>query len=220
MPLHLQREIERLKKELLLVSGMVEENVARSIKALVERDSVLADQVPEMDKEIDIKEIEVEEECLKIIALHQPVAFDLRFISSVLRINRDLERTGDIAVNIARRAKFLNTQMPAPQIHPEFTTAAARAQNMLKQSLDALTQLDIELAKKVCEEDKLLDAICARIFDDVMHQIEKEPDRVETLTQLLMLPRRLERIGDHATNIAEDLIYMIEGEIVRHHGIN
>lgn len=220
MPLHLQREIERLKKELLALSGMVEENVARSIKALVERDSDLADKVPEIDKEIDAKEIEVEEECLKIIALHQPVAFDLRFISSVLRINRDLERTGDIAVNIARRAKFLNAKMPAPQIHPEFTIAAEHAQVMLKKSLDALTQLDIELAKQVCEDDVKLDEICARIFEDIMHQIEREPERVEALTQLLMLPRRLERIGDHATNIAEDLIYMIEGEIVRHHSVS
>lgn len=217
MPLHLQREIDRLKKDVLTLSGMVEDSVERAIRSITERSSTLAQDVMAHDAIIDQKEIEVEEECLKIIALHQPVAFDLRFISAALRINRDLERTGDIAVNIAKRALIINAHMPPLTIHPLFSEAAEHAKKMLKDSLDAYTRLDVDVAKKVCKDDDALDALCRRIFDDITLQIEEKPDNVRVQIHLLMLPRRIERIGDHATNIAEDLIYMIEGEIVRHH---
>lgn len=216
MPLHLQREIDRLKKELLTLCGMVEANVAKAIRALVDRESTLAESVIETDRKIDAKEIEVEEDTLKIIALHQPVAFDLRFLSSALRINRDLERIGDIAVNIAHRALYLNKQVPVPRIHPQFAEVAEIAQQMLKDSLDALVQLDTDKARNVCRRDEDVDRICTEMFEHTKQRIRENPEDIDVLSHLLMLPRRIERIADHATNISEDLVYMVEGEIVRH----
>ena len=215
MAAHLQREIENLKKEILTVGAMAEKSVREATRAIEDRDESLAKSVIEKDIDLDHKEVEVEESCLKILALHQPVAIDLRFIIAVLKINSDLERVGDLAVNIAERATFLATQ-PEVSIEFDFTTMAAKTQEMLKKSLDALVNLNAGLAREVCACDDEIDAMNRRMFLIIQDAINTYPDQVEALIHLLSASRHLERIADHATNIAEDVIYMIEGEIVRH----
>jgi len=215
MAKHLQREIENLKKEILTIGAMAEQSVREATLAIKDRNERLAGAVIENDVNLDQKEVEVEENCLKILALHQPVAIDLRFIIAVLKINSDLERVGDLAVNIAERAMFLATQ-PEVNIEFDFTAMAVKTQEMLKKSLDALVNLNAGLAREVCACDDEIDAMNRRMFLITRDAINAYPDRVDTLIHLLSVSRHLERIADHATNIAEDVIYMIEGEIVRH----
>lgn len=212
---HLQREIENLKKEILTIGAMAEQSVREATLAIKDRNERLAGAVIENDVNLDQKEVEVEENCLKILALHQPVAIDLRFIIAVLKINSDLERVGDLAVNIAERAMFLVTQ-PEVNIKFDFTTMAVKTQEMLKKSLDALVNLNAGLAREVCACDDEIDAMNRKMFHIIQDAISTYPDQVDALIHLLSASRHLERIADHATNIAEDVIYMIEGEIVRH----
>jgi len=216
MAWHLQKEIDHLKKKLLALSTFVEENVQRAVKSLEERDGKLAAKVIENDLIIDHMEIDVEEECLKILALHQPVAVDLRFLVAVLKINNDLERIGDLAVNIAERVAYLATQ-PKVDIPFDFVGMSKKAQHMLTQSLNALVNLDSRLAREVLPLDDEVDAINREMYDQVMTGIRQHPKSLGALIHLLSVSRHLERIADHATNIAEDVIYMIEGDIVRHH---
>ena len=215
MPVHLQREIENLKKEILTVGAIAEQSVREATRAIEYRDETLARGVIEKDINLDQMEVEVEENCLKILALHQPVATDLRFIIAVLKINNDLERVGDLAVNIAERALFLVTQ-PEVNVEFDFTTMAVRTQEMLKKSLDALVNLNTRLAREVCACDDEIDAMNRQMYLIVQEAMNTHPDQVEPLIHLLSASRHLERIADHATNIAEDVIYMIEGKIVRH----
>ena len=215
MPVHLRREIENLKKEILAVGAIAEQSVREAMRAIEHRDETLARSVIEKDINLDHMEVEVEESCLKILALHQPVATDLRFIVAVLKINNDLERVGDLAVNIAERALFLATQ-PEVKVEFDFTMMAVKTQEMLKKSLDALVNLDTRLARMVCACDDEIDAMNRRMYSIVQDAMSTHPDHVEPLIHLLLVSRHLERIADHATNIAEDVIYMIEGEIVRH----
>ena len=215
MAKHLQREIENLKKKILNLSARVETAVHDSTEAIEERDGDLAQRVIDNDIAIDQQEVEVEEECLKILALHQPVAIDLRFIIAVLKINSDLERIGDLAVNIAERAVFLATQ-PKPDISFDFVGMAQEAQSMLKKSLDALVNMSIELAQEVCAGDDTIDAMNRQMYLKVQDSILAHPEQIASLIHLLSVSRHLERIADHATNIAEDVIYMSEGQIVRH----
>jgi phosphate transport system protein len=215
MPKHLQTEIETLKKKTLQLGARVENAVREAAVSLEERDAVLAGQVIENDIEIDQAEVEIEEECLKILALHQPVAIDLRFIIAVLKINSDLERIGDLAVNIAERAAFIATQ-PKVNVFFDFLTMAQKAQDMLKKSLDALVQLNIKMARQVCAADDEVDEINRQMYRMFKDAVRKNPDQIESLVHLLSASRHLERIADHATNIAEDVIYMIDGQIVRH----
>lgn len=215
MPKHLQRGIENLKKMVLSLGARVEASVRDAIHSLVDRDGDLARRVIEEDFEIDHAEVLVEEECLKILALHQPVAIDLRFIVAVLKINNDLERVGDLAVNIAERSVFLSNQAPV-DIDFDFAGMAHQARQMLKRSLDALVNLSVDDAHQVCADDDDIDAMNREMYLRVQEAIRANPDRIESLIHLLSTSRHLERIADHATNIAEDVIYMIEGEIVRH----
>lgn len=215
MPRQLQREIEKLKKHMLTLGTVVEESVRRSVIAIEKRDAKLAERVIEDDLEIDRMEVDLEEEGLKILALHQPVAIDLRYIVAVLKIDNDLERIGDLAVNIAERAAFLATQPPI-DIPFDFPTMVEKAQAMLRKSLDALVDMDEELAYEVCAADDEVDAINREMYRLVEEGIRSHPERVQCLIHLLSASRHLERIADHATNIAEDVIYMIEGEVVRH----
>ncbi len=215
MPIHLQREVERLKRLVLSLSATVEQDLRQAVKAIAERDSSLAKQVIERDAEIDQAEIDVEEECLKILALHQPVAIDLRYIVAVLKMNNDLERIGDLAVNIAQRALYLNSQGKVA-IPFDFAGIAERTQTMLRSSLDALVGMNAELARKVCSLDDEVDAINRKMYDQVKGAIRANPDNVDALIALLSVSRYLERIADHATNIAEDVLYMVEGHIARH----
>ena len=216
MTVHLERELDRLKKKILALGAIVEERVRMAIKAMETRDRELAKKVIEADDEIDQIEVDVEEECLKILALYQPVAIDLRFIVAVIKINNDLERIGDIAVNIAERAAFLATQGKL-DIPFDFAGMAEKTQSMLKKSIDALVNMDSNLAWEVGAADDEVDAINRAMYLQVQDGIRKNIDRMECLIHLLQASRHLERIADHATNIAEDVIYMISGEIVRHH---
>jgi phosphate transport system protein len=215
MAKHLEREIENLKKKVLVLGGKVESRVRDATLAIEERDGMLAQQVIDKDIEIDHMEVEVEEDCLKILALHQPVAIDLRFIISVLKINNDLERIGDLAVNIAERALFLVGQAEI-NMEFDFITMAQKAQEMLRQSLDSLVNLDSKKAYNVCTDDDTVDAMNRNMYHKVQEGIRAYPEHIETLIHVLSVSRHLERIADHATNIAEDVIYMIAGEIVRH----
>jgi phosphate transport system protein len=215
MAIHLQREIERLKKQILTLSAVVEDNVQKAVKAISDRDERLAHRVIDRDFDIDQMEVEVEEECLKILALHQPVAIDLRFIIAVLKINNDLERIGDLAVNIAERAIYLSARQ-AVNVPFDLPKMATLTQTMLHQALDALVNLDAGLASSVCLADDEVDSMNRAMYTQVELEIGLHPDQIDGLINLLAVSRQLERIGDHATNIAQDVIYMIEGQIVRH----
>jgi len=215
MPVHLQIEIENLKKKILSLGTRVETTVREATFCIENKNAQLAQKIIENDPEIDRTEVEVEEDCLKILALHQPVAIDLRFIVAVLKINNDLERIGDLAVNIAERAVFLATQ-PKVSVSLDFAGMARKAQLMLKKSLDALVNLSVELAYEVCACDDEIDAMNRQMYILVQDGIRAHPQQTESLIHLLSASRHLERIADHATNIAEDVIYMIESQIVRH----
>ena len=215
MAKHLQREIENLKKKLLALSAKVETIVKDAISAIEKRDGDLARSVIDNDINIDNAEVEIEEDCLKILALHQPVAIDLRFIVTVLKINNDLERIGDLAVNIAERAAFLAGQ-PRLNISIDLVDMAWNARSMLKKSLDALINHNAKLAYEVCAGDDIVDGMNRQMYLKVQEAILKNPEQISSLVHLLSASRHLERIADHTTNIAEDVIYMIEGRIIRH----
>ncbi len=215
MSVRLQREIEKLKKHILALGTIVEERVHLAVSALDNRDEKLAREVIDKDIEIDHMEVELEEECLKLLALYQPVAIDLRFIIAVLKINNDLERIGDLAVNIGERAAFLATR---PKIHIplKFSAMSKKVKSMLRKSLDSLVKMDSALASQVCKADDEVDAINREMYKQVQEGITRHPERIECLIHLLSVSRHLERIADMATNISEDVIYMIEGKIIRH----
>ncbi len=215
MTRHLQNELMRLRRTILLLGGMAEDSVRKAVDSLDKLDIALANQVIDGDRKIDEKEVEIEEECLKIIALHQPVAVDLRFITAVIKINNDLERVADEAVNIAERVIEISKQSieTLPICYKEM---GEKSLDMLKMSLDSLVNLDSDLAYKVCLMDDEVDKINDQNYCQVKRAVEKNPLKAGVLLDLLLVSRHLERIGDHATNIAEEVIYMIEGEIPRH----
>ncbi|MBU1910092.1 MAG: phosphate signaling complex protein PhoU, partial [Verrucomicrobia bacterium] len=206
MIIHLHKEIEKLKKQLLTLCAVVEQGVRDSVRAITGRDTALAQRVIEGDRAIDQAEIDVEEECLKILALYQPVAIDLRFLVAVLKMNNDLERIGDLAVNIAQRAILLNTQLKIA-VPFDLNGLAEKTQTMFRQSLDALVNLDAGLARRVCAMDDEVDAINRQMYDGVKAMIRRQPEHLDALIALLSISRYLERIADHATNIAEDVLY-------------
>ncbi len=215
MSVHLQKEIEKLKKQIIAEGTVVEESVAMAVSAIEKRDRDLAREVIDMDEKIDQLEVNLEEEGLKILALYQPVAIDLRFIVAVLKINNDLERIGDLSVNIAERALFLASQ-PSIDVPFDFKTMAAKVREMLKNSLDALVEMNAGMAKGVCAADDVVDEINRQMYAQIKEGVQAHPDRLECLIHFLLVSRSLERIADLATNIAEDVIYMTDGMIVRH----
>jgi phosphate transport system protein len=215
MSVHLQRAIDQLKKDLLSLCALVEEQTQIAVRALLSRDDELAHEAVCRDLEIDQREVEVEEECLKILALYQPVAADLRFIVAALKINNDLERIGDLAVNIAHKAITFACGQPM-EIPFDLAGMWDKTQAMLRDSLDCLVNLDSALANAVCVRDNEVDALKRAIRLKAEEMIRKNPERAPTLLTLVAVSRNLERIADHASNIAEDVIYMVEGRIVRH----
>ncbi len=215
MPPRLQVEIENLKKQVLSLGAMVEEQVSKAIKALETKDLQIAQEVIKLDRKVDASEVEVEEECLKILALHQPVAVDLRFITAVIKINNDLERIGDEAVNIVERVLYLGSRPPM-DISFDYGEMSEKTVKMLKDSLDALVSLDIDMAYRVRLEDDEVDELDRGFFDKVKNIIPQNTERVGSLIHLFSISHHLERIADHATNIAEEVIYLIEGVIQRH----
>jgi phosphate transport system protein len=208
-------ELEHLKKLILSLGAMAEEEVRMAIKAIELKDAQIAKQIITDDYKIDEMEVEIEEECLKVMALHQPVAVDLRFIIAVIKINNDLERIGDEAVNIAERVETL-AKRKSSVFYYDYSEMAEKAENMLKMSLDALVNLDVDLAFKVIMADDEVDDIQSDVYAKTKDAVKDTPENVAFLLNQYLISRHLERIADHATNIAEEVIYLIEGEIVRH----
>ena len=215
MARHIEHQIAQLKNSILQFGTIVEESISRSNTALFKQDVELAQKVVANDTEIDRLEVELEEECLKVLALYQPVAADLRFVVAVLKINNDLERIGDLASNIAKTVSQLTITGPL-ELPEEISSMAKQVEEMVKNSLDAVVKADPDLARQVRKEDDIVDAGRHTVRKLVMQQIKKDPEKVEGLLQINSISKHLERIADMATNIAEDVIYMVEGEIVRH----
>jgi phosphate transport system protein len=211
----LQHEIDKIKKSILTLGAVVENRVQKAVQSIEDNDANPARAVIDGDPEIDRMEVDLEEECLKILALHQPVAIDLRFIVSVIKINGELERIGDLAVSIGERSIFLASQK-ASGIPFDFPGMSEKVKRMLKNSLDALVNMDAAGAARVIDSDDAIDAANRAMYQTVQQAIRKNPERVECLLHLWSVSRHLERIADHATNIAEDVIYMVQGTIVRH----
>jgi phosphate transport system protein len=211
----MQREIENLKSKLLNLCAAVEKSLCLAVQSVRERDASLAKSVIHDDVHIDQMEVDVEEECLKILALHQPVAIDLRFIVTALKINNDLERIGDLAVNIAERSEFLAGREPI-SVPFNFDAMAEKTQWMVTESLDSLVDMDCKRAHQVCAVDDEVDAFNREMYKQVETSIVAHPRWTQGLLHLLSISKHLERVADHATNIAEDVVYMIEGQIVRH----
>jgi len=215
MTKHLNRELEKIKKQILSLGALVEERVHMAAEAIDSRDALMARKIIETDYEIDELEVDIEEECLKVMALHQPVAVDLRFLIATIKINNDLERIGDQAVNIAERVEIVSKRPPL-DFSFDYSAMAERTQRMLKLSLDALVNLDLDLAFKVITLDDEVDAMQRKAYDIIKVAMQQHTDRVGYLINMLLISRHLERLADHTTNIAEEVIYLIEGEIVRH----
>lgn len=215
MAKHLLRDLEHIKREILSVGGLVEQAIHRATSAYVERRPELADDIIDGDKEIDQREVRVEEECLKALALHQPVAADLRFIICVLKVNNDLERMGDLAVNIARRALALKDDEPSLFVS-ETRAMVEIVRSMVRDCLDALVNVDLSLARRVYERDDDVDAAHSQMYSVLQAKMRDEPALVPSCINMLSVSRHLERIADLATNIAEDVEFMIAGEIIRH----
>ncbi|MFA6220874.1 MAG: phosphate signaling complex protein PhoU [Desulfomonilaceae bacterium] len=213
--IRLQRKNEMLKNKLISLATTVEESVKLAVKSIRDRDARLATGIIDGDREIDKVEIEIEEDCLEILALHQPVAMDLRFIAGVFKIINQLERIGDLAVNIAETAVLLASE-PSLQIPLDYYFMAERTENMLKKALDAFVNMDDALAAEVLTDDDEVDMMKHKLHRNFEERLAAELDRRHALTHLFLVSRHLERISDHSTNIAEDVIYMATGEIVRH----
>ena len=211
----MEREIGKLKKSILALAAMVEESVKQAVIALQKKDVALARKIIAGDLAVNQKEVELEEECLKILALHQPVAADLRFIVAVLKINNDLERIGDLAANMADRVVSLEN-CPAHKVPFDLEAMAEKAELMLEKALDALVNFDINLANEAIKLDDEVDAMHKESFSMVKEKIKQNPEQIDALISYLSISRYLERIADLATNVAEDVVYLIEGKIVRH----
>ena len=213
---HFQRELDKIKKMILSLGALVEQRVHRVKIAVEERDADLAREIIDLDYEIDEMEVDIDEECLKTIALHQPVAADLRFVVAVIKINNDLERIGDQVVNIAQRVVRIAKRAVAP-FDFDYSVMADRAEAMLRMSLDSLVGQDLDLAVKVLLMDDEVDQIKVEAYDRIKQAMaDGVTNDVGYMINLLLISRHLERVADHATNIAEEVVYMIEGEIVRH----
>lgn len=216
MNTHFRKDMDRLKARLIELAMAVEENTRRSVKALRDLSPKLAREVVELDMKIDMLEVDVEEECLKILALHQPVAGDLRFVVTVLKINNELEHIGDTACNIAKRVEFMASD-PVRVIPPlDIETMSSRMLWMLKNALDAFLSGDESLAYGVCEDDEIVDAENRMTYSRVEKGIKNDPSSAMAQLNYLTVSRMFERAADLCTNIAEDVIYMKSGEIVRH----
>lgn len=215
MSYHLQKEIAALKEKIIYMGTEVEDRVYRATISLINRNEQMAEAVLTGDHEIDLLEVTIEEDCLKLLALHQPVANDLRFIISVLKINSDLERVGDLAVGIAERSLYLIDQPPTT-IPFDMSAMMNTVEGMLTRSIEALVNQDVEKAYRVRAEDDGVDTMNREMYALVTREIPKHPEHINVLLQNLSISRHLERIADHASNIAEDVIYMVNAEIVRH----
>ncbi len=211
-----QKELEELKEHLLKMAVLVEETIHDAVQSLVKRDSELANQIFQREKQINEMELIIDEMCLRLLALRQPMATDLRFITSAMKIITDLERMGDQAVNIAERAISLNQE---PQLKPyiDLPRMAEIAQSMVKDVLDAFVHRDVQLARSVCERDDLVDGLNDQVVRELLTYMMSDPKTIPRAVHLMIVARCLERIADHATNIAEDVIFMVAALVIKHH---
>jgi phosphate transport system protein len=215
MERHFDEELKTLKEKILQMGAMVEEQIANAIKALVERDSDLARLVIEKDHRVNALDVEVDEDCLRLIALHQPMAGDLRFLTTAMKISTELERMSDLAENISERVIELTEE---PQLKPyiDIPRMAQHAQRMVKESLDAFVNRNAELARKVCRDDDFIDDLNRQIFRELLSFMIEDPETTTRAIRITFVSKYLERIADHATNVAELVVYMVEGKIIRH----
>jgi len=216
MKTHFQQELNELKSELLRMAGLAERAISNAVEALVKRDTPLAKKTIQGDAQINEMEINIDERCLNLLALHQPMAADLRFITSAMRINTELERIGDQAVNIAERVIFLNQEA---QLKPyiDIPRMAEITQSMVKDVLDAFVNGDAKLARSVCERDDQVDALNDQVFRELLTYMMSDPKTITRAVHLIIVSRCLERIADHATNIAEGVIFMVQALVIKHH---
>ena len=216
MERHLDLELNELKDELVRMGGLAEAAIGTAVRALVSRDAALAQQVIASDEAINLLEVEIDERCVRIMARHQPEARDLRFLAMVLKINNDLERMGDQAVNIAERTLDL---LKEPLLKPliDIPRMAEVAQTMVKDSLDSFVQLDAEKARAVCRRDDEVDRYDDQIFRELLTYMMEDPKAITRAVNLILVSRHLERVADHATNIAEDVYYLVRGTTIKHH---
>src|SRR5437667_7513903 len=213
---HFQEELEQLKTRLLEMGGLAEEQVRLAIKGLVERDAALIDRVLAGDEPLNALHIEIDGRCFTLLALYQPMAIDLRAIVAAVKINTDLERVGDLAINIAEAARRYAAQPPIKKLI-DIPRMAAIAQTMLRDALDAFVRRDTDLAQQVLNEDDKLDSLKTQIFRERLTCLLQDPGTIAPALHLIAISRHLERIGDHATNVAEDVIFMVSARDVRHH---
>ncbi len=215
MQRHFHEELEALKQTLLAMGALVEDQIRRVMHALIDRDDQLARSVIERDREVNAYDVEIDEKCVELLALHQPTAGDLRFITTAMKIVTDLERIGDQAVNIAQRVRELNLE---PQLKPyiDLPRMAELAQAMVKESLDAFVARDTALARRVCAADAPVDALNHQIFRELLTFMMEDPKTIPRAIRLILISRFLERVADHATNIAEMVIFMVDSKMVRH----
>ncbi len=213
---HFQEELQQLKTRLLEMGGLAEDRVRSIVQALVDRDGAIVDRVLAGDGPINQLHIEIDGRCFKLLALHQPMAVDLRAIVSAVKINTDLERVGDLAINIAEAVKRYMRHPPVKELI-DIPRMADIAQRMLRDALDAYVRRDTALAHAVLNEDDALDALKTQVFRELLTYMLSDPGTIEPGLDLILISRHLERIGDHATNIAEDVIFMVSAKDVRHH---
>jgi phosphate transport system protein len=213
---HFEEELEMLQQRLLSMGGLAEDRMGDSVKAVTERDPVLVERILAGDEPINALHIEIDDRCFKLLALRQPMAADLRAIVAAVKINTDLERVGDLAVNIAEAAKRYLRHAPVKPL-ADIPRMGDIAQRMLRDALDAFVRRDIRLAEAVLAADDTLDTLKTQIFRDLLTFMLSEPSTIEPSLDLILISRHLERIGDHATNIAEDVIFMVSARDVRHH---
>jgi len=213
---HFEEELDNLRNRLLEMSGLVEDSVYRSVQALIEKDEVAAQQVLQNEARINRMEIEIDELATSLLARVQPMAIDLRFITAAIKINNDLERMGDISVNIVRRTLALMRE-PLPKELVDIPHMASLAQSMIRNSLDAFVRKDAELARSILTSDDVIDQLRDSVYEELIGLMERDPTTVRQSINLMFIARALERLADHATNIAEDVLFLVEGVEVRHH---
>ena len=216
MERHFDEELKDLKEKLLRMAGLAEDSIAKAVKALKDRDEALVGQVFEQEERINLLEIEIDEVCLRLLALRQPMAGDLRFIASAMKIGSELERIGDQSVNIAERTIEL---LKVPQLKPliDIPRMAGLVQAMVVDSINAFVNRDAELARQICARDDEVDQINHQIFRELLTYMMEDPATIPRAVELILIGRHLERIADHATNIGEDVIYLVKGKSIKHH---
>ncbi len=215
MQRHFDDELKSVKDRILRMGALVEDQIANAIKGLVERNSEIARDVIANDHQVNALDVEIDEECLRLIALHQPMARDLRFLTTAMKISTELERMSDLAENVSERAIELNQE---PQLKPyiDIPRMAQHAQTMVKEALDSFVNMDSKLARKVCGDDDYMDDVNEQIFRELLSFMLEDPKTISRAVRITFISKYLERVADHATNVGELVVYMVEGKIIRH----